>query len=154
MNTCALNQVEDIRQTRIRTLVVDDSPFMLKILAQTVEAAGSFDLVGSATDGPKALRYVSMLLPDLVVMDLHMPGLNGIQATRYMKQREHPPVVIIVSSDDSSKATAELAGADAFVSKGGNLRHRMIGTLHNLFGPGCVTQTATAETRITRRSKQ
>ena len=140
MNTCALNQVEDIRQTRIRTLVVDDSPFMLKILAQTVEVAGSFDLVGSATDGPKALRYVSMLLPDLVVMDLHMPGLSGIQATRYIKNREHPPVVIIVTSDDSpaTKATAEEAGADGFVSKDGNLRQQIMGALQDLFGPNAA----------------
>jgi len=154
MNTCTLKQTGDIPATRIKTLVVDDSPFMLKILAQTVEAAGRFDLIGSATEGHQALRYVSMLTPDLVVMDLHMPGLNGVQLTRCIKGREHPPVVIIVSSDDSSKTTAELAGADAFVSKGGNLRHRMIGTLHKIFGPGSATQTATAETRIPRRSKQ
>ena len=154
MNKRALDRAEAVSDTRVRTLMVDDSPFMLKILAQILEEAGNFDLVGTAIDGRQAVRYVSMLSPDLVLLDLHMPGLSGIQATRYIKNREHPPVVIIVSSDDSSKATAELAGADAFVSKGGNLRHRMIGTLHNLFGPGCVTQTATAETRITRRSKQ
>ena len=154
MNTCEVKETGDIPVTRIKTLVVDDSPFMLKILAQTVQAAGRFDLIGSATEGHQALRYVSMLTPDLVVMDLHMPGLNGIQLTRCIKGREHPPVVIIVSSDDSSKTTAEMAGADAFVSKGGNLQRQVMGTLHKLFGPGCATETATTETRAPRRSKQ
>lgn len=144
MNTCAHNHAE----TRIRALVVDDSPFMLKILAQAIEAAGDFDLVGSATDGHQALRYISTLCPDLVLMDLHMPGLSGIQVTRHVKQSEHPPVVIIVSSDDSfaAKATAEQAGADRFVSKGTNLRRRILSTLHELFGPCCrASQTMTAE---------
>src|SRR5271165_6266372 len=99
MNTCRVEPAEDIPGIRIRTLVVDDSPFMLKFLAQTLEAVAGFDLVGTATNARQALRYVSMLSPDLVLLDLQMPGLNGIQATRYIKDREHPPVVIIVSSD-------------------------------------------------------
>lgn len=143
MNACANNHTG----TRIRTLVVDDSPFMLKILAQTVEAAGDFDLVGSATDGHQALRYMSTLWPDLVLMDLHMPGLNGIQVTRHVKQSEHPPVVIIVSSDDSSaaKAAAEQAGADGFVSKGSNLRRQILSTLHELFRPCHANKKITTE---------
>jgi DNA-binding NarL/FixJ family response regulator len=116
--------------------VVDDSPFILKILAQILEEAGNFDLVGTATDGCQALHYVSKLSPELVLMDVHMPRLNGIQTTRYIKQRGHPPAIIIVTSDDSAvtKATAEEAGADAFVSKDGNLRQHMMGALQDLFG--------------------
>src|SRR5208337_991740 len=94
MNTCTVKQAEDIPGTRIRTLVVDDSPSMLKVLAQSLEEAGNFDLVGTATDGCQALRQVSALSPELVLMDIHMPRLNGIQATRFIKQRERPPVVI------------------------------------------------------------
>jgi len=110
---------------------------MLKTLSQILERAGNFDLVGTATDGCQALRDVSMSTPALVLMDVHMERFNGIQATRYIKQGEHPPVVIIITSDDSSvaRATAELAGADAFVSKEGNLRHQLMGALQNLFGP-------------------
>lgn len=124
-------------QTRVATLVVDDSPFMLKILVQIVQAAGNFDLVGTATNGCQALRYVSMLSPNLVLMDIHMPGFNGIQVTRSIKQSEHPPIVILISSDDSSvtKTAAEEAGAEAFVSKEGNLRYKLMGALQNIFGP-------------------
>jgi CheY-like chemotaxis protein len=150
MNTCTAKQVEDIPGTRIRMLVVDDSPFMLKVLALTLEAMVGFDLVGTATDGRQALRYVSMLSPDLVLMDLHMPGLNGIEATRYIKDREHPPVVIIITSDDSSvaKATAEEAGADAFVVKQGDLRYGLIGTLQNLFGPSGARRAAATDISV------
>jgi two-component system chemotaxis response regulator CheB len=138
MNTHPRNRTKAISHTRLTTLVVDDSPFMLKILTQILKAAGDFDLVGSATNGGQALRYVSMLSPDLVLMDIHMPGLNGIQVTRSIKQSEHSPVVILASSDDSSvtKTTAEEAGADAFVSKEGNLRNQLMGALQDLFGPG------------------
>jgi len=110
---------------------------MLKVLAQSLEEAGNFDLVGTATDGCQALRQVSALSPELVLMDIHMPRLNGIQATRFIKQRERPPVVIIISSDDSSaaKATAENAGADGFLRKEGNLRHRLLDALQDFFGP-------------------
>jgi CheY-like chemotaxis protein len=137
VKTCALNLAEATSDTRVRTLVVDDSPFMLKILAQILQEAGDFNLVGTAADGCQALRYMSMLSPELVLVDVHMPLLNGIQATRYIKESEHPPVVIIITSDNSSvaKATAEEAGADAFVSKEGNLRHQLMGALQNLFGP-------------------
>ena len=123
-------------RTRIRTLLVDDSPFMLKVLAQILKGAGDFDIVGAATNGCQGLRYVSLLSPDLVVMDLHMARLNGIQATRCLKQHEHPPVVIIATSDDSptAKAMAEQAGADAFVCKETNLRDQLLGAVRQLFG--------------------
>jgi len=129
---------------RIRTLIVDDSPFMLKILAQILEETDLFDLVGTATDAYQALRHVSALSPELVLMDIHMPGLNGIQATRFMKRSEHPPVVILISSDSSSMARSltEQAGADGFVSKGGDFRHRVIDALENLLGSSGVRRSA------------
>ena len=140
MNTDLLRSIETIRVTRVRTLVVDDSPSMLKILAQILQELGDFDLVGTATNAYQALQYVSALSPKLVLMDAQMPGLNGIQATRFMKGSEHPPVVILITSHNNSatKSLAEQAGADGFVSKGGNFRRRVIGALQRLFGPSRV----------------
>ena len=137
MNTHPIRLVAPTPATRVRTVVVDDSPFMLKILAQTLEEAGNFDLVGSATDAYQALRHVSALSPELVLMDIHMPGLNGIEATRCMKRSDHPPVVILISSHSSAatKSLAEWAGADGFVSKKVNFRHLLISALKKLFGP-------------------
>src|SRR6266404_6700933 len=129
---------------RIRTLIVDDSPFMLKMIAQILEETDFFDLVGTATDAYQALRHVSALSPELVMMDIHMPGLNGIQATRFMKRSEHTPVVILISSDSSSMARSltEQAGADGFVTKGGDFRHRVIRALQKLFGAGGARSAA------------
>jgi DNA-binding NarL/FixJ family response regulator len=111
---------------------------MLKILAQILKALGDFVLVGAATDGRQALRSVLALSPDLVLMDFHLPGLNGIQATEYIKRFEQPPVIVVITSDDSSasRSLALKAGADAFVVKGGNLRERLSDTLCGLFAAG------------------
>jgi CheY-like chemotaxis protein len=81
-------------------------------------------------------------------MDLHMPGLNGIQVTRHIKRREHPPVVIIITSDDSpaTKEMAEKAGADGFVIKDRNLRPRLIHALRDVFGPSGARREAAVET--------
>jgi CheY-like chemotaxis protein len=148
MKTSAPNRNENIPESRVRTLVVDDSPFMVKILAQILEEAGNFDLVGSTSDGCQALRYVSMLSPELVLMDLHMPHLNGIQATRFIKQREPAPTIVMVTSDDSpsTRTTADNAGVDAFVAKDGNLRQQLMGALQDLFG---ANGTKRAKTRNT-----
>ncbi len=145
MNKCELNMAERMATTRIKTLVVDDSPLMLKILAQILKEAGNFDLIGTATDGCQGLRQMSLLSPELVLMDAHMPRLNGIQATRSIKQREHPPKVIVVTSDDSTgmKTMAEEAGADGFVVKDGNLRHRLITALQDLFCPSTAKREKT-----------
>jgi CheY-like chemotaxis protein len=144
MNTCTLYRAEATSDTRVKALVVDDSPMMLKILARILEEAGNIHLVGSATDGCQALRLASALSPDLVLMDVHMPHLNGIQATRYLKGFKRPPIVIIVTTDDSSseRSMAERAGADGFIIKEGNLRHRLLGMLQDLFGPGNARRVA------------
>jgi len=65
--------------------------------------------------------------PDLVLMDYSMPHINGIEATRYIKQFQNPPLVIIVTSNDTPecKAQAKAAGADGFVVKGGDLHDRL-----------------------------
>ena len=136
MNGRPLNLAEATSDTSVRTLVVDDSPIMLKALSRILAEAGNFDLVGTATDGWQAVRYVSALSPELVLMDFHLPHLNGVEATRCIKTRPHPPVVIIVTADDSSsaKSMAEKAGADAFVSKAGDLSLQLTRTLQNRFG--------------------
>ena len=104
--------------------MVDDSTYMLKTYALILAAESNFTLVGTATDGRQALTSVLTLQPELVLMDIHMPHMNGIEATRYLKRFRHPPAIIIVTSDDSpaSLQLARTAGADGIVSKNGDLR--------------------------------
>ena len=138
----------------IRTLVVDDSPFMLKLLAQILKQMANFDLVGTATNGGQALRQVSALSPDLVLMDVHLPGLNGIQAIQYIKQREHPPAVVIISSDARpiTKEMAQKAGADGFLNKEEDLQHRLMSVLENLFGPSVATRSAVTDSSFHKQA--
>ena len=129
----------DIHNIRgVRTLIADDSPWMLKTLSQILTLEGIFTLVASATDGSQAVRYASTIEPELILMDVHMPHLNGIDATRYIKQFKDPPLVIIVTSDDTpdSRALAKRAGADGFVTKSGDIHAQLKTIFRKLFGVG------------------
>ena len=119
----------------IRTLLVDDSPFMLRTLTQILAAEGKFKVIGSATDGCQALKQTMALAPELVLMDLHLPHLNGAQVTSYIKHFKNPPDVFIVTSDDSfdSRAMCKAAGADAFIVKSGDFRAKLTEKLKDWF---------------------
>lgn len=89
---------------------------MLKTYALILTEVSNFTLVGTATDGRQALTAVSTLQPELVLMDISMPHMNGIEATRYLKRFRHPPTVIMVTSEDSP--------ASAISQGSGSGRHR------------------------------
>jgi DNA-binding NarL/FixJ family response regulator len=103
----------------IRTVVADDSPMVLKTLSSFLALQRGFQLVGSATDGRHAMRRVVELQPDLVLMDMRLPGMNGLEAIRQIKARSQAPAVIMVSADDTAacRAAARAAGTDGFVGK-------------------------------------
>jgi DNA-binding NarL/FixJ family response regulator len=123
----------------IRTLLVDDSEFMRKYLARLIELERGFEVVGTAADGFEAIRYVGAHKPDLVLMDVNMPCLNGIEATRSIKhsgkQSGYAPVIIIVTSEDTlaCRSQAKKAGANGFVEKSEHLRVDLKSTLDGLF---------------------
>ncbi len=115
-------------ESTIRILIVDDSPHVRQDLRTVLpmmdrEAGVNLEVVGEAADGQEAVRQAASLKPDVVLMDLAMPVLNGIDATREIKARNpHTRVVILtVYNDAESKKKAELAGADDFVEKGVSL---------------------------------
>jgi CheY-like chemotaxis protein len=120
----------------VRTLIADDSPWMLKTLSQILTLEGIFTLVASATDGSQAVRYASTIEPELILMDVQMPHVNGIEATRYIKRFRNPPLVIIVTSDDTSdsRELAKAVGADAFVTKNGDIHAQLKTIFRKLFG--------------------
>ncbi len=123
---------------RVRTLLVDDSPFMRVLLTRLIEESG-FEAVGTAADGRQALRSVAALKPDLVLMDADMPYMNGLQATRSIKETGkksgYAPAIVIVTSEDTlqCRSQAKDSVADGFVSKSEDLRGQLQSTLHNLF---------------------
>lgn len=120
---------------RIRTLIVDDSPVVLDTLGSFLGMLDCFSVVGVARDGAQAVSLAGVLRPDLVLMDLHMPEMNGLEATRHLKARPHAPRVIIMTLDESRnwREAARKAGADGFVPKL-DLFEQLPATLRMLFG--------------------
>jgi len=104
---------------KTRVLVVDDSAMVRERLCQILKADGHFALVGSANNGRSAVELAAQLLPDLVLMDVQMPEMDGLEATRRIKTQAGAPKVLMVTLDDTAacRAAAKAAGADGFVSK-------------------------------------
>lgn len=104
-----------------RVLLVDDSQAFLRAAERFLLLCGvpGFELAGKTTTGAQAIEMVDAEHPDLVLMDLAMPGLNGLEAARRIKQRPHAPKVIIVTlrNEPEFRALARDAGADGFLLK-------------------------------------
>ena len=103
----------------IRVLVVDDSAYARRTLARIVESLEGVELVGIAPDGVAALREVKKLSPDVVLLDLEMPELDGFAVLRGLRTMAAPPSVIVISamSDASNVVKALELGAFDFLSK-------------------------------------
>jgi len=103
----------------VRTLVVDDSPDLLEVLCAMLAKQPEVEVVGTAENGVEAVRRSAKLQPDLVLMDVTMPEMDGVTAAALMARFPHRPHVILMSSDDACCGEIELneAGAEAFIFK-------------------------------------
>lgn len=104
-------------------LIVDDNTFVRKALARLFKSQPDLAVCGEAHNGREALQMAQSLHPDLILMDLSMPVMNGLEASRVLKKLE-PTIPIIVFSECSdalSEDEAKSAGISARVSKGGPL---------------------------------
>jgi DNA-binding NarL/FixJ family response regulator len=102
-----------------RTLLADDSADLRRRIKELLAAAPDIEIVGEAANGGEAIRRTRQLRPDLVLMDVSMPGTNGIDATRRLK-REMPQIQIIVLSGYDLQEYREGAlssGASGYVIK-------------------------------------
>jgi DNA-binding NarL/FixJ family response regulator len=105
----------------IRVLVVDDQALVRAGVTLLLRTAGGFDIVGEAGDGHEAIRLVDRLHPDVVLMDLRMPRVDGIEATRRILDR-HPAcrvLVLTTFADDANIYGALGAGAVGYLVKDG-----------------------------------
>jgi DNA-binding NarL/FixJ family response regulator len=110
---------------KIRVLIVDDVPSVREGLALLLQLAAStagleIELIGEAQNGREAIEKTRSLQPDVVLMDLEMPVLDGYEATRQIKSLQPAPRVIILSvhAEPGDRARAQSIGADSFVVKG------------------------------------
>jgi DNA-binding NarL/FixJ family response regulator len=105
--------------TVVRVLLVDDQAPFLRAMAAVVEETPGFEVVGEASSGEHSLRAAAELLPDCVLMDVNLPGIDGLEATRRLRGCQAPPMVVLLSTYDEDAGahfTAE-CGAAAYVTK-------------------------------------
>lgn len=102
-----------------RVLLVDDNQDFLKAAKRFLRTVTGLKLVGEATSAEQALELSAALLPDLVLMDFALPGMNGLAATLRIKQQPNAPKVIMVTLHTHSalRALTSEAGADGFLQK-------------------------------------
>src|SRR5919198_3809738 len=103
----------------IRVLVVDDHEMFAEALSLLFSRHPSFELIGWAPDGERALEMTVAEQPDVVLMDLELPGMDGLAATKKIKAaRPHTKVVAVTSFRDPAAATEVLAaGACGYIHK-------------------------------------
>ena len=103
----------------IRIILVDDHPLMLMGIRSMLEGKSGIEVVGTASEGEQALKKAAALMPDVMMLDIIMPGMDGIELARRMRA-EMPDVALLVLSSDTSIATLETLlnmGIDGFLPK-------------------------------------
>ena len=105
----------------VSVLVVDDSPVFRRGMGRAIEVHDGLELVGEADGGEAALEAIERLRPDVVLLDLRMPDVDGLTVLERMRELEPPPstrvLIVSASLDDDTERAARAAGADACVSK-------------------------------------
>lgn len=105
--------------SRARILIVDDHEIFRRGLRSLLESRPEFEILGEAADGLQAIEKATQLKPDLIVMDVSMPQLDGLQATRQIRKKLPHTKILILSQHDTSHmlAAALEAGANGYVTK-------------------------------------
>jgi DNA-binding NarL/FixJ family response regulator len=101
-------------------LLADDHPLVRQGLRAVLGGAGDLEVVGEASDGTEVVRMAAELGPDVVIMDLQMPGLHGIEATREIRAQRPATAVLVLTmfEDDDTVFAAVAAGASGYLLKG------------------------------------
>ena len=121
----------------VRVIIVDDQKPFRMAARDVVEVTGGFEVVGEAESGEESVELAERLRPDLVLMDLNLPGIDGLEATRRIHAAGEKHIVVLMVSTyeaDEFAPRAEEAGAAAYKSK-------------SEFGPDQLEEAWTAATR-------
>jgi len=131
----------------IRVYVVEDDARQLRALRKLLESASELVLCGAASSGEQALREIAQAAPELVLMDLELPGASGIETTRALRARGPLPEVLVLTSyeDEDHVFDAMRAGASGYVVKGASAQ-KLIDAIREVDAGGTVI-----EPRLARR---
>jgi DNA-binding NarL/FixJ family response regulator len=108
-----------VAEEQLRILIAEDDPQLAELVESILDDDGRFILVGRASDGEEAVRLCAEHQPDIVLMDIGMPGLDGIDATRAIHAHDADQHVVIYTGSDEydDVARADAAGAAGFLHK-------------------------------------
>ena len=98
-------------------LVVDDQEPFRRAMVAVVEATDGFLVVGTAASGEESLAAAEEVRPQLVLMDVHLPGIDGMEATRRLTRAPDAPVVVLLSTYDEDQFDLEGSGAATYIAK-------------------------------------
>src|ERR1051325_10110651 len=101
----------------LKTLIVDDEPIAQKVLREELESMEGIEIVGEADNGAVALEKIAAEKPDLVLLDLQMPAMGGLEVVRQLKRGTRMPVIVIVTAYDRYALEAFEAGAIDYLLK-------------------------------------
>jgi DNA-binding NarL/FixJ family response regulator len=118
----------------VRVLIVDDQEPFRRAMGAVVQETTGFVVVGSARSGEESLTLAAQLQPQLVLMDVNLPGIDGIEATRRLTSGPDAPVVVLLSTYDEDQFDLVGCGASAYVAKA-------------TFGPDRLSQAWAAATQ-------
>ncbi|AGY82367.1 protein-glutamate methylesterase/protein-glutamine glutaminase [Carnobacterium inhibens] len=109
----------------IKVLVVDDSPFMRKIITETIASIDGLEVIGTARNGRDALKAIPQFQPDVITLDIEMPGLNGLETLEIIKKEHTTPVIMMssFSGEDNTIAALDLGAMD-FIEKPHDIRNQ------------------------------
>ncbi|MBV9484503.1 MAG: response regulator transcription factor [Frankiaceae bacterium] len=103
----------------LSAIVIDDEADLRLLARFMLEDAGAFEVIGEAGNATEALEMIGMLVPDIAIIDLHLPDMSGIELIQQLRDRAMTLRLVAYSSDDLGLADALLAGADRAVLKTG-----------------------------------
>jgi DNA-binding NarL/FixJ family response regulator len=124
MTKTPLQEPPNLPPSSLRILIVEDDPLMRLGLKQFLETDDRFAIVGEVADGYSAIEAAGNLTPDLVIMDIGLPQLDGIEATRQIKEKfPNVRILVLTSHEEETETIAALSsGADAYCIKGTSLQ--------------------------------